>query len=69
MDGLSRSADVWGLRVPEFYLEMNPVPNAYNDGDTRLFITVTSGLIEYMETDELDAVLAHEWVTLPAVMY
>ena len=49
-----------GILEPEFYLEMNPMPNAYTFGDTRLFIAVTSGLLEYMDTDELDAVLAHE---------
>lgn len=28
---------------PEFYLEMNPAPNAYAFGDTRTMITLTSG--------------------------
>ena len=36
------------------------MPNAYTSGDTRVFIVVTSGLVEMMEDDELDAVLAHE---------
>lgn len=49
-----------GISEPELYLEMNPAPNAYTYGDTQVFITVTSGLIEYMEEDELRAVLAHE---------
>lgn len=49
-----------GIKEPELYLEMNPSPNAYTFGDTKIFITVTSGLIEYMEEDELKAVLAHE---------
>ena len=31
-----------GIKEPEFYLEMNPVPNAYTSGDTRVFIVVTS---------------------------
>lgn len=48
------------IEIPEFYLEMNPVPNAYTQGDTKLFITVTSGLLEHMDEDEIDAVLAHE---------
>ncbi|MGH8605666.1 MAG: M48 family metallopeptidase, partial [Gammaproteobacteria bacterium] len=43
-----------------FYLEMNPNPNAYTYGDTRIFITLTSGLVEYLEEDELQAVIAHE---------
>lgn len=49
-----------GIEEPEFYLEMNPAPNAYTFGDTQVFITVTSGLLEMMSDNELDAVLAHE---------
>ena len=49
-----------GIAEPEFYLEMNPVPNAYTTGNTRCFLTVTSGLVEYLDQDEFDAVLAHE---------
>lgn len=49
-----------GISEPEFYLEMNPMPNAYTFGDTKIFITMTSGLVEMMRSDELDAVLAHE---------
>ena len=49
-----------GIPEPEFYLEMNPMPNAYTFGDTKIYITVTSGLLEMMDDEELDAVLAHE---------
>lgn len=49
-----------GIAEPEFYLEMNPMPNAYTFGDTRIFITITSGLVEMMDDEELDAVIAHE---------
>lgn len=49
-----------GIAEPEFYLEMNPIPNAYTSGDTRIFMTVTSGLLEMMTDEELDAVIAHE---------
>ena len=49
-----------GIPEPEFYLEMDPNPNAYTFGDTRIFITVTSGLVEMMNDEELDAVIAHE---------
>jgi len=45
---------------PEFYLEMNPAPNAYTFGDSRVYITVTSGLLDLLEEDEVRAVLAHE---------
>jgi Zn-dependent protease with chaperone function len=51
---------VLGINEPELYLEMNPVPNAYTNGDSQVFITVTSGLLEHMEEDEIKAVLAHE---------
>jgi Zn-dependent protease with chaperone function len=50
----------FGIEEPEFYLEMNPSPNAYTYGDTRVFITVTSGLVEHLEEDEMQAVVAHE---------
>ncbi len=49
-----------GIEEPEFYLEMNPIPNAWTFGDTRIFITVTSGLVEMMDDEELDAIIAHE---------
>ncbi|MCX6252524.1 MAG: M48 family metallopeptidase [Bacteroidetes bacterium] len=45
---------------PEFFLEMNPAPNAYTFGDTRLFLTITSGLVEYLTEEEVNAVIAHE---------
>lgn len=48
------------IAEPEFYLEMNPMPNAYTFGDTRVFLTITSGLVEYLDDDELNAVIAHE---------
>jgi Zn-dependent protease with chaperone function len=49
-----------GIDEPQFYLEMDPSPNAYTYGDSKVAITVTSGLVEYMEEKELRAVLAHE---------
>lgn len=49
-----------GIPEPEFYLEMNPMPNAYTFGDTKIFITMTSGLVEMLNEDELKAVIAHE---------
>lgn len=42
-----------GIEVPEFYLSMDPNPNAWTFGDTRIFVTVTSGLLETMDDDEL----------------
>lgn len=49
-----------GIDEPEFYLEMNPEPNAYTMGDTQCFVTITSGLMECLDEDELQAVIAHE---------
>lgn len=49
-----------GIAEPEFYLEMNPMPNACTFGDTRIFITMTSGLVEMLTEDELIAVIGHE---------
>lgn len=49
-----------GIPVPEFYLQMDAMPNAFAFGDTRIFVTVTSGLVEMMNDEELDAVIAHE---------
>jgi Zn-dependent protease with chaperone function len=49
-----------GIVEPDFYLEMNPSPNAYTFGDTHIFLTITSGLVEYLNDEELIAVLAHE---------
>ena len=49
-----------GIEEPEFYLKMDPQPNAWTYGDTRVFITLTSGLVEALDDEELDAVIAHE---------
>lgn len=49
-----------GIEEPEFYLEMNPIPNAWTFGDTNIYITMTSGLVDLLTSEEFDAVLAHE---------
>lgn len=49
-----------GIDEPEFYLQMTPMPNAWTFGDSKVFITVTSGLVELLDDEELDAVIAHE---------
>jgi Zn-dependent protease with chaperone function len=49
-----------GIEEPEFYRQMNPMPNAWTFGDTKTYITITSGLVETMTERELDAVIAHE---------
>ncbi len=49
-----------GITMPDLYIEMNREPNAYTYGNKKVFITVTSGLLECFADDELYAVLAHE---------
>jgi Zn-dependent protease with chaperone function len=48
------------IAEPEFYLQMDPRPNAYTYGDKKVFVTVTSGLIEHLNEREVRAVVAHE---------
>lgn len=49
-----------GIPEPEFYLQMDPEPNAWTFGDTKIYITITSGLVDLLNDEELDAVIAHE---------
>lgn len=49
-----------GIKVPELYLELNVVPNAYTSGDNDPFITITSGLLETVPDELIPTVLAHE---------
>lgn len=49
-----------GIAEPEFYLQMDPYPNAYTFGDSQIFIVVTSGLLEYLDDNEINSVIAHE---------
>lgn len=48
------------IDVPELYITMNVVPNAYTYGDTKPFITMTTGLLDMMPEELIPAVLAHE---------
>lgn len=50
----------FGIDIPELYLELDREPNAYTSGDTYIFITVTTGLLELMTDEEIQVVLAHE---------
>ena len=49
-----------GIEVPELYLELDVVPNAYTAGDSKPFIVITSGLLETMPEKLIPTVLAHE---------
>jgi Zn-dependent protease with chaperone function len=52
--------ELFGIRVPELYLEMSPYPDAYTIGEEKVSICLTSGLLEIMDEEELHAVIAHE---------
>lgn len=49
-----------GIEVPEMYLELDVMPNAYTSGDTKPFIVLTSGLIQHMPEELIATVIAHE---------
>lgn len=49
-----------GIPVPELYLQMTPIPNAWTSGHKKVYIVLTLGLIRRCKGEELDAVLAHE---------
>ena len=49
-----------GIKVPELYLQLSPIPNAWTSGNTRVYIVVTLGLIRRLNEEQLTAVLAHE---------
>lgn len=49
-----------GIKVPEMYIELDVVPNAYTYGDTEPFVVVTSGLLERFPDDLVQTVIAHE---------
>ena len=49
-----------GIDMPELYLELDVVPNAYTSGDTHPFIVMTSGLLETLPDELIPTVLAHE---------
>jgi len=48
------------IDMPEFYLQLNPMPNACTGGDNNPYIIINSGLVEYLDRNEIKAVLAHE---------
>lgn len=51
----------FGIDLPEFYLTMDPIPNAWTIGDKRKFIVVTSGLLDHItDKRELQSIISHE---------
>jgi Zn-dependent protease with chaperone function len=57
---LQWSCKVLAVPEPEFYVSMDPVPNAYTYGHTRPFVVMTSGLIELLGEEEQFFAVAHE---------
>ncbi len=59
---LSRLARTVDLPPPDVAVAQSPVPNAYAVGRSQgsATVAVTTGLLEELDDDELDAVLAHE---------
>ena len=54
-------AEKFGIEEPEFYLQMDPAPNAYTTGDERRFLVITSGLLEHItDVKERESIIAHE---------
>ncbi len=48
------------ITVPDFFLEMDPNPNAYTYGYTKPFVVVNSGIIDLLDRTQLKSVIAHE---------
>lgn len=49
-----------GIPIPELYMQMSPIPNAWTSGSKKVYIVITLGLVRRFKDEELDAVLAHE---------
>lgn len=49
-----------GIKEPELYLNMSPLPNAWTSGHKRAYIVVTFGLVRRCTSEELTAAIAHE---------
>ena len=49
-----------GIDVPELYVKLEELPNAWTSGDTKPYIVLTSGLFERFDDDLIKSVLAHE---------
>lgn len=53
--------EVFGISEPEFFLELDAVPNAYTAGtNDQHFVVVNSALLQAFEPDEIQATIGHE---------
>jgi heat shock protein HtpX len=62
VETVRRQADRAGIGMPEVALYEAPEPNAFATGANRnsALVAVSSGLLQTMDADEVEAVLAHE---------
>ena len=59
---VQNQAHQWNLKTPEVAIYQSPEPNAFATGATRnsSLVAVSTGLLNSMTRDEVEAVLAHE---------
>jgi len=57
---LTWASKILEVPEPEMYVTVDPVPNAFTYGHTKPFITVTSGLVDLLDDEQLFFVIGHE---------
>ncbi|MCB1552780.1 MAG: protease HtpX [Xanthomonadales bacterium] len=59
---VQRQADKAGIKMPEVAIFHSPDPNAFATGMTKnsSLVAVSTGLLQHMDRDEVEAVLGHE---------
>lgn len=62
LDVVEAQARQWNLKTPEVAIYQSPEPNAFATGASRnnSLVAVSTGLLDHMTDDEVEAVLAHE---------
>lgn len=62
LNTVEAQARQWNLKTPEVAIYHSPEPNAFATGASRnsSLIAVSTGLLDHMTRDEVEAVLAHE---------
>jgi heat shock protein HtpX len=62
LDTVARQAEVAGIRMPEVGIFDSPDPNAFATGWNRndALVAVSTGLLQHMNRDEVEAVIGHE---------
>jgi len=57
---LTWACKILDVNEPELYVKVDPVPNAWTFGQTKPFITLTTGLVDMLADEELFFVIGHE---------